>query len=579
MIEKQHDPIEALRRRAEALMLAAQEHSGLPPAEDFQKVFHELQVHQIELELQNEELRNAQKALEESRSRYMRLFHHAPVGYIVLDASGMITESNVTFADMVGRDRSRLLGRPLATFFLPEDRPLFLARFKALFKNPEDKHLELRLDAGTGLRRHVCLSAGPHQTSGEYGAALRPELSLMITEITERKKSEDKLRNSEAFARSTVDALAANIAILNADGEILFVNRAWRDFACNNNSDPTLVGEGCNYFALCGNAQGGESAEAAEFAAGIRAVLRGEIGLYTQEYPCHSPTENRWFVGRVTRFPGPGDQRVVVAHENITHRKQLERENSELQRQLHRQDKEESLGRMAGAIAHHYNNLLFAIMGNIELAQEDAAGHPVCHALGLAMDSTVKAADLSNRMLTYLGLNTRGKERLDLSAACRQALTLLLALKPGSVGLKADLPAAGPELIANPDQMREVLANLVENSWESMPGKLGDIHLAVQQTAADAIPSQHRFPPGWLPRTRSYACLRVEDNGCGIRKEDIERIFDPFFSAKFMGRGMGLPLVLGILRAHGGCVVIDSRPDHGTTVRAYLPLPEPETAQ
>jgi len=576
MIEKQHDPIEALRQRAEALMHAAQEHSGLPPAEDYQQVFHELQVHQIELELQNEELRTAQKALEESRSRYMRLFHHAPVGYVVLDASGIITESNATFADMVGRDRARLLGKPLATFFLAEDRPLFLARFKALFKNPEDKLLELRLDAGTVWRRHVCLSAGPHQPSGQPGASLQPELSLMITEITERKKGEDKLRASETFARSTVDALAANIAILNADGEILFVNRAWRNFARSNNTDPALVGEGCNYFTLCGNARGGESAEAAQFAAGIRAVIRGEIDFYTQEYPCHSPEENRWFVGRVTRFPAPGDQRVVVAHENITQRKQLEKDNFELQRQLHRQDKEESLGRMAGAIAHHYNNLLFAVMGNLELAMDDAGDSPTGHTLKLAMDSAVKAAELSNRMLTYLGMNTRGKERFDLSAACRRTLTTLLAFKPGGVAIEADFPAAGPHLIANPDQICEILTNLVENSWEAMPNQTGAIRLAVELTPADAVPDVHRFPLAWRARVPAYACLRVEDTGCGIRGEDIERIFDPFYSGKFMGRGMGLPLVLGILRAHGGCVVISSRPGRGATVRVYLPLPEGE---
>lgn len=517
MIEKQQDPMEALRQRAEALMRAAQEHSGLPPAEDFQQVFHELQVHQIELELQNEELRTAQKALEESRSRYMRLFHHAPVGYVVLDASGIITESNATFADMVGRDRARLLGRPLATFFLAEDRPLFLARFKALFKNPEDKLLELRLDAGTPLHRHVCLSAGPHQTNGQQSPSPHPELSLMITEITDRKKGEDKLRASETFARSTVDALAANIAILNADGEILFVNRAWRNFARSNDTDPALVGEGCNYFTICGNAQDGESAEAARFAAGVRAVIRGEIDFYTQEYPCHSPEENRWFVGRVTRFPAPGDQRVVVAHENITQRKQLEKDNFELLRQLHRQDKEESLGRMAGAIAHHYNNLLFAVMGNIELAMEDADDGQAGLTLKLAMDSAVKAAELSNRMLTYLGMNTRGKERLDLSAACRQTLNMLLAVKPGGVCITADCPAAGPHLLANPDQIGEILTNLIENSWESMPNQSGSIHLTIEQIPAEAVPDAHRFPLAWRPRVPAFACLQVEDNGCGIR--------------------------------------------------------------
>lgn len=572
--ESQFSGIDELRRRAEALLQAVGAPADSPPAHDCLQVLHDLQVHQIELELQNEELRNTQKSLEESRTRFMRLFHQAPVGYVILDASGMFTEANVTFADMVGRDRGSLLGKPFTQVLWPEDRALFLARFKAMMKNPEDKQMELRLLTGNSPL-YVSISTSPHGLPRGHGFPTPTELFLNVTDISRLKKAEEALQASERLARSTVDALTAHIAIVDAEGTILFVNHAWREFARANGIDPALVGEGTNYFIVSGTSAHTDNPEAKQFFQGIQAVINGEIDLYSQEYPCHSPEENRWFVGRVTRFPGSQDRRVVVAHENITHRKQLEQENLHLQRQLHRVEKEESLTRMAGAIAHHFNNQLFAIMGSLELVMEEAGGRALERHLRVAMTALGKVSTLSGRMLTYLGINTKGKQRIDLSATWRQTLPMLLVLKPGKAQLDIAFPPLGPMLMANPDQLRELLTNLVENCWESFDEKSGTIHLSLETVVAEQIEDRHRLPLAWRPRHEFYACLQVRDDGGGIHSEDMERIFDPFFSRKFLGRGMGLPLVLGIVRSHDGCITIASQPEAGTTIRVYLPLEQP----
>ena len=569
--DSQFSGIDELRRRAETLLQAVGAPADSPPAHDCLQVLHDLQVHQIELELQNEELRSTQKSLEESRTRFMRLFHQAPVGYVILDGSGMFTEVNITFAEMVGRDRGSLLGKPFTQVLWPEDRTLFLARFKAIMKNPEDKQMEVRLLTGE-LPLFVSISTSPHGLPRVHGFSTPTELFLTVTDISRLKRAEEALQASERLARSTVDALTAHIAIVDAEGTILFVNRAWRDFARANRIDPVRVGEGSNYFTVCSTASHVENAEASEFAEGIRAVLRGELELYTQEYPCHAPDENRWFIGRLTRFPGSQDRRVVVAHEDITHRKQLEQENLHLQRQLHRVEKEESLGRMAGAIAHHFNNQLFAIMGSLELVMEEAGGRALERHLRIAMTALDKVSTLSGRMLTYLGINTKGKQRIDLSATWRLALPVLLVLKPGEAQLDIAFPASGPMLMANPDQLRELLTNLVENCWESFDEQGGTIHLSLETVAALQIEDNHRLPLAWKPQHERYACLQVRDDGGGIHSEDMERIFDPFFSRKFLGRGMGLPLVLGIVRSHDGCITITSQPEAGTTIRVYLPL-------
>lgn len=565
--------LEDLRKRAEALVQTTTDTAAVPQTDAYRQVIQELQIHQIELELQNEELRNTQRALEESRTRYMQLYHNAPVGYVVLNRAGIITEANATFADMVNRDRGRLLGRPFADFLFLPDQAVFLARSKAFFKHPEGKLLEFRIGSSTATARYVSLKGTPHHHPQEERAEHHHELLLTITDINDRKKAEQALRDSEQFARSTVNALDANIAILDYDGRIVAVNQAWRIFARDNHSDPEKVSEGVNYLSLCQSVRGHEAAEAQDFANGIIAVLREDQESYYQEYACHSPEENRWFIGRVTRFPYKGANRVVVAHENITKRKQLENENLLLQRQINQREKEESLGRMAGAIAHHYNNILSVIMGNIELALDDAPPNSgLSRTLSSALNGTNRAAEISGKMLTYLGMNTRGKKIFDLSVVCRQTLPLLLARKPENVTIEHTFATPGPVVSGDPQQLQEILFNLTENSWEAMENNNGIIHLEVRIVSATDIDPALRFPMTWQPQAQAYGMLVVRDQGCGIAGAEIEKIFDPFFSGKFMGRGMGLALVLGILRAHDGCITVVSQPGQGTSIRVYVPV-------
>ncbi|MBM9538274.1 PAS domain-containing sensor histidine kinase [Desulfobulbus alkaliphilus] len=574
MSKDKPDPdFEDLRKRAEALARSTPDNAAAPTPEAYRQIIQELQIHQIELELQNEELRNTQRALEESRTRYMQLYHNAPVGYVVLNRAGIITEANATFADMVDRDRGRLLGRPFADFLFLPDQAVFLARAKAFFKHPEGKILEFRIGATAPTARYVSLKATPHYHHQEQRLQHHQEVLLTVTDINDRKQAEQALRDSEQFARSTVNALDANIAILGSDGRIVAVNQAWRNFARDNHSDPEKVSEGVNYLTPCHSVRGHEATEAENFANGIIAVLRGDRENYYQEYACHSPEENRWFIGRVTRFPYKGANRVVVAHENITHRKQLENENLLLQHQINQREKEESLGRMAGAIAHHYNNILSVIMGNLELALDDAPPNSTLHqTLSSALNGTNRAAEISGKMLTYLGMNTKRKKSFDLSVVCRQTLPLLLARKPEPVRIETDFTAPGPAVLGNPEQLQEIVINLTENSWEALGAKNDVIHLAVQTVAAADIEPVLRFPLSWQPKTQTYGMLEVRDQGCGISEHEIDKIFDPFFSGKFMGRGMGLALVLGILRAHDGCITVTSQPDQGTTVRVYIPV-------
>ncbi|HLM55461.1 MAG TPA: hypothetical protein VK422_04990 [Pyrinomonadaceae bacterium] len=156
----------------------------------------------------------------------------------------------------------------------------------------------------------------------------------MTRQSVERGAAEVKRGAGEPFAYAALDGLSEHVAVLDARGTILAVNHAWREFAVANSPAPAGLGEGANYFVACAGATGEGAAYAASFAAGLRAVIEGESQEFTLEYPCHSPTQKRWFIARVKRFEFEGEARAVVTHANITARKEAEEERERLMRSL-----------------------------------------------------------------------------------------------------------------------------------------------------------------------------------------------------------------------------------------------------
>lgn len=169
-------------------------------------------------------------------------------------------------------------------------------------------------------------------------------LGMLMVNRLQRERAKEKLLESEHFAFSTIDSLTTHIAVLDENGAIIAVNKAWRDFAASNPPIHQNVCAGANYLAVCDTAQGEDQPQACAFAQGIRAVKSGEKKEFSLEYPCHSASEQRWFVGRVTRFSGPGPLRIVVAHENITERKLAEEALRLYREHLEELVKERTLG-------------------------------------------------------------------------------------------------------------------------------------------------------------------------------------------------------------------------------------------
>lgn len=300
--------------------------------------------------------------------------------------------------------------------------------------------------------------------------------------------------------------------------------------------------------------------------------------------PNPPPPDLRWlyvFVGVATLVIAAVSALAVYIHRinarlrrEAVERKQAEAEKAELEAQNRQLQKAESLGRMAGAIAHHFNNQLQIVLGNLELATMDELSpnvNPV-ECLTLAMQAAHKAAEMSSLMLTYLGQTPGRHEPMDLSETCRQSLTSLQESIPNNMVLKTDFPAPGPVIRANAGQIQQVLTHLVTNAWESVGQNKGTMALTVKTVFLSDIPATNRFPIDWQPQEKIYACLEVTDDGHGIPDGNIEKVFDPFFSTKFTGRGLGLPVVIGIVGAHGGGITVESRPGRGSVFRVFLPL-------
>ncbi len=156
----------------------------------------------------------------------------------------------------------------------------------------------------------------------------------MIRQTVEGGAAEGRRGAAERFAYATLDALSEHVAVLDARGAILAVNRAWREFADANSPAPASLSEGANYFAACASAIGEGAEYATRFATGLRAVIEGESEEFTLEYPCHSATQKRWFIARAKRFELDGEVRAVVTHTNITARRLVEEERERLLRSL-----------------------------------------------------------------------------------------------------------------------------------------------------------------------------------------------------------------------------------------------------
>lgn len=386
-----------------------------------------------------------------------------------------------------------------------------------------------------------------------------------------RKQAEESLREARSFALSTINALSAHVCVLEDTGKILATNATWQRFAEANSSATLTAVAGENYLEVCDAAAGSDAASERAFAAGIRAVMSHEREQFEMEYPCHAPSGQRWFVGRVTRFPGDGPVRVVVAHENITERKLAEMQLTEVHKQLVQISRQAGMAEVATSVLHNVGNVLNSVSVSAEVASgkvrqlrvgslksvaellrqhaedlpEFLTRDPQGRELpGYLLKLAERLAEPQQGILLELDALRKNIEHIKEIVAMQQtyargggvlepvALAELIedAVRINAAGfgrhevqLTREISAV-PPLVTDRHKLLQILVNLLNNAKYALDRAAGDKRLVVRVTADGA------------------GAVRIEviDNGVGIAAENLTRIFQHGFTTKKDGHGFGL---------------------------------------
>ena len=282
----------------------------------------------------------------------------------------------------------------------------------------------------------------------------------------------------------------------------------------------------------------------------------GEVCVMSQAVPRRGPRgEPLGYVGTVS---------------DVSERRRQEEDRRRLEIRLQQMQKLESLGVLAGGIAHDFNNLLVGILTNADLARmELPEGSPVHDLVEEIYSASRRAAVLTRNMLAYSGKTASVFEPADLSEVVEEMLSIIRPIEGSEIGtaLSTGLPAVEADVT----QLQQAIMNLMRNAREALPEEGGHISIRTGVIEADSTYLSHAYLAHELEPAK-YVFLSVSDNGVGMEPELASRIFDPFHTTKFAGRGLGLAVVLGVVRGHGGAIRVDTSPGHGTEMTLLFPV-------
>jgi PAS domain S-box-containing protein len=254
-------------------------------------------------------------------------------------------------------------------------------------------------------------------------------------------------------------------------------------------------------------------------------------------------------------------------------------ERRRLEEAVRRTQKLESVGVLAAGVAHDFNNVLTAILGNVSLVRRRLADRvsdgQIDGLLASAERATNRAADLVRQLLNYAGKGRRETRPVDICQVTKDALAIVQASVPRKIKIVRDVPDRCPTIPADVGQLQQLMLNLVLNGAEAIGEKEGEVSIRVRVRDVPESELAQKYAGFPLPK-RPYTEIQVRDTGVGMDEETQQQIFDPFYTTKFMGRGLGLAAALGIVRSHGGGIAVQSAPGQGTTFTVLLPA-EQET--
>ena len=528
----------------------------------------ELRAYQAELESQNKVLRYSQTVAESASERFETLFARVPLALMVVDEHDMVVQAN-SMAHRSFQPSER--GRPLAAL-MPFVHPAHAARVHAAFA--------VARRAGHSEAKEVVFAVGDHNAitgdlhiakieAPQIGGPPMPQYLCAVIDqgplLAERQALQHsaimlqqrnaQIRASETRLEAIINSALDAILCVDQDQRVTVFNpTAAALFQC---SASDALGSTLDRFLP-------DAAQVLAFAQLTTQATLGEMTALT----CGGK-ELAVEVSVSFERHAAGETTTVFARD-LTGRKKAEAHRNDLEAQLRESHKMQAIGTMAGGIAHDFNNILSAILGNVELAKADCSpGSPVLESLLEIDKAGRRARDLVRQILTFSRNEPPQRSAVSLYEVTHDTERLLRVTLPPAIELHMQLPNDLPPVLADATQVEQALLNLCTNAVHAMGAHRGSIHVE-----AGALHPEQRLRERLGLADSRYVALTVRDNGPGMEPATLERIFEPFFTTKPVGQGtgLGLAVVHGVMRTHGGGVDVQSAPGQGSRFTLYFPV-------
>jgi PAS domain S-box-containing protein len=534
--------------------------------QDYQRLVHELQVHQIELEMQNEELRDAQGQLGESLAKYSDLYDFSPVGYVTSNREGLILEANLTFAGQLGIERGRLIDTPLWFYAAAADRVKFRSHLDQVFRTNERRTCELRLQRQSGPERYVQLDS--IRVLNVDGAEL---CRTSVTDISIRKEAERDLLRVQDELERRVEERTAELS----ENERKFRKLSQEFHTLLNAISDTLILLSPEMKVLWTN--GGNALE-------LNETVSDPVGQY-----CYKLLHDRSALSEdspITRCFDTAEKEVAVVTHNgavldirafpVKETEQVSgvlllvsdiTEKMAMQAEAMQAGHMASLGELAAGVAHEINNPITGIINYGQILINECSPESMEKDIG---ERIVKEGErigrIAKTLLSYARDAREEKKPTHVPAILEESIILTQAqIRKEGIDLKIDLPEDLPEVDVNFQQIQQGFINIINNARyalnEKYPGRHKNKRFEItgeKVTISD----------------RQYVRIVFYDQGVGISGHELSMLTKPFFSTKPFGKGTGLGLNITqrIITDHGGRLSFESTKGEFTRVIIDLPV-------
>ena len=505
--------------------------------------------------------KDAVKEIKIKEEQYAAVFNTTSDGMALWTTQGELVDVNPACCALHGMSKEDLLKAELTEFVPPESMPI-LMNLMANVRQGRSYKDEAIATHKDGRIFNLDVRGEPVTFRGE------PHILLIIRDISEQKQHEEDLRKSEDLFRATVEAALDCIVSMDEQGHIIEFNpAAEKTFGYRREE---VVGQPLTEMII---PEGYREAHTK----GMQRYLAEQKGPYLGqriEIEAMRADGSTFPVELAIDVADAAEGKIFIGYiRDITEHKRAEEERTRLEAQLRQSQKMEAIGHLTGGIAHDFNNILTGVMGYVVMAQEWEEKHPdskLNRYLERASKSGTRARDLIQQMLTF-SRGQRGEPRpLQLTPLVKETIKMLESTLPSTMEIRFEASDKLPLMTLDPVHVEQILMNLCINARDAMDGN-GVLDISVQQvecTTPCICASCRNSLSG------HYLQVSVKDNGMGISREDIDRIFEPFFSTKEVGKGsgMGLSTVHGIVHEYDGHIVVQSKPGQGAKFCVMLPV-------